>query len=475
MTGCSAFGCTNRNDGPSKVQVFKFPKNPKIRKLWIARCRRQDFEPNQGSVLCEVHFSLTDFYYTKTKDGQLGQRRIKKDALPSHFSHSFPTPKRALKPPRSSDVTFSSTCDHGYCSKEGGDRSEIAVPDPPSPGFDCHIEPEPASPPKNVASKRPHSQVEPVFPRNTNSMQIISPVPAKRLCASNISIAKPQTPEKPIPLARSLSEISSEDLIFPTPTKQNLFTQDIHSTETEIHKLQLKLAEAQEKIKILQGENQALIEELAAEKKFTASFKKLFREDQRDFLNRGTMKGKAWSPDSIQDGLRMWFACGSSAYKGLLQKGLPYPAVRTLQKHMELVDFTPGTLDDIFEQMKLKLATFNDQEKKCSIVFDEITLRPGYDYDIRTDTRMGEITPPFKPDKRNPGNKLAKHALVFILAGINTRWKQTIAFYFTGNSTDGNTMGSILDSLIQKSLDIGCDLRANISDMGPNNQALWRD
>jgi hypothetical protein len=44
---------------------------------------------------------------------------------------------------------------------------------------------------------------------------------------------------------------------------------------------------------------------------------------------------------------------------------------------------------------------------------------------------VGTVSEPFK------SNKPASHALVFILRGVAVSWKQTVAYYFTGDSTPG--------------------------------------
>jgi len=58
---------------------------------------------------------------------------------------------------------------------------------------------------------------------------------------------------------------------------------------------------------------------------------------------------------------------------------------------------------------------------------------------------VGYVTSPFS------GDKPATHALVFILRGIAHSWKQTVAYYFTGNSTPGDllwTVGDFISSVL---------------------------
>ena len=58
--------------------------------------------------------------------------------------------------------------------------------------------------------------------------------------------------------------------------------------------------------------------------------------------------------------------------------------------------------------------------------------------------------------------------------GITTRWKQTIAYYLTGSSVDGALLKPIILDILRSVQDVGISVCIITSDMGPNNQAMWR-
>jgi hypothetical protein len=64
-----------------------------------------------------------------------------------------------------------------------------------------------------------------------------------------------------------------------------------------------------------------------------------------------------------------------------------------------------------------------------------------------------------------------------MLGGIITRWKQTVAYYFTGNSTNGCVIKDIVTEIMQYAYNIG--LKLNVvsitSDMGGGNRAMWKE
>lgn len=61
-----------------------------------------------------------------------------------------------------------------------------------------------------------------------------------------------------------------------------------------------------------------------------------------------------------------------------------------------------------------------------------------------------------------------------MLEGISIRWKQTVAYYFTGPSVNGTVYSNIITDLIIKCESIGLKVMAITSDMGASNQRLWK-
>ena len=52
---------------------------------------------------------------------------------------------------------------------------------------------------------------------------------------------------------------------------------------------------------------------------------------------------------------------------------------------------------------------------------------------------VGEVSTPFTSAANTP----ATHALVIILRGIAAPWKQTVAYFLTGNSTSGELLWTV--------------------------------
>lgn len=146
------------------------------------------------------------------------------------------------------------------------------------------------------------------------------------------------------------------------------------------------------------------------------------------------------------------------------------PSLRTLNEQLDGWKFTSGISNESFQFLQLKISCFkSDRDKDCLIVLDEISITSGIQYDSSLADFIGYVTLPGHNDK-----ELATHDLVFMLAGISHRWKQTVAFYFTGNSTDGSKFKTIILDIIKQAEDIGLNVYGVVSDMGAPNQAMWR-
>ena len=72
----------------SKVSTFKFPANSKLRKQWLLKMKRKEFQPEKNSRICAVHF--TEDYFRENlairrflgSDFKPLRLHLKEDAVP---------------------------------------------------------------------------------------------------------------------------------------------------------------------------------------------------------------------------------------------------------------------------------------------------------------------------------------------------------------------------------------------------------
>ncbi|XP_077512561.1 uncharacterized protein LOC144123634 [Amblyomma americanum] len=198
----------------------------------------------------------------------------------------------------------------------------------------------------------------------------------------------------------------------------------------------------------------------------TANLKYL-NEDQKTALERQDRTCRTWSADTVKNALQLKFACGSTGYDLLIEQGYPLPSRRTLCRRLQHLSFKPGVLHEILSAMQTKISSMKDIEKDCILFLDEMEIRSGIELDRGNDTLLGMITLP-------SSDQPAKHALVFMVGGTNTRWKQVIAFHYTGAYVSGDVLKDFVFHLIKLCTDIGLRVRCVTSDMRSSNHAMWR-
>ena len=83
---CCAVGCHSRYSKKKGMKLFRFPTNPSRRDAWIRAIRRDNWIPNEYSMVCQLHFILE-------KPSPFPNNP---DYVPSKFSFSVVTPGRQV-------------------------------------------------------------------------------------------------------------------------------------------------------------------------------------------------------------------------------------------------------------------------------------------------------------------------------------------------------------------------------------------
>ena len=120
--------------------------------------------------------------------------------------------------------------------------------------------------------------------------------------------------------------------------------------------------------------------------------------------------------------------------------------------------------------MKIK-KDLNDPlfQEDCTVIIDEIKMTSVHEvFDPSTCTYFGKVTLGENRDQ------LADNALVFLLAGLKTKWKQVVAFHFTSKNMVGSEIKPVLEEVIKLAENIGLKVHNVTSDMSGANQGLWK-
>lgn len=204
-----------------------------------------------------------------------------------------------------------------------------------------------------------------------------------------------------------------------------------------------KLQQAKRNIKRLQVE--------VRNNKVVSNINKIFNEDQLNLLSGKYKKIPKWCNSTLIKAYKLKFACGTAGYEELLKANFPLPSMRTLSEKLENLKFKSGIINEVLEFMKIKISGFEKEiDKDCTLVLDEMSITAGTFYDASTNTIIGNVT---LPD--HDTSIIVTHGLVFMLAGIASRWKQVVAYYLTGNKVNGEKFKPIIETIIKKAEEIG--------------------
>ncbi|KAH7977683.1 hypothetical protein HPB49_003170 [Dermacentor silvarum] len=246
------------------------------------------------------------------------------------------------------------------------------------------------------------------------------------------------------------------------------------NTEAALQKRVAQLeAELQATRRKLQLAQRQRFQAQTANKRLLAGLNKYLNEDQVKCLKMATMRGTRWTKKTVIKALKMRLSCGACGYDSVRELGQPLPTERTLHRHLEGYKFTPGLLEDIMESLALKVSLMSPEEQHATLMLDEMQLAPGLVYNPSSGTVLGAPTIPLA-DATLPPDCLATHGLVFMLGGITTRWKQTVAYHLTGNSFHAKTVKDIIILIIKACEAISLKVDVVVTDKGGGNQAIWK-
>lgn len=145
----------------------------------------------------------------------------------------------------------------------------------------------------------------------------------------------------------------------------------------------------------------------------------------------------------------------------LLQKIFNLPSKRTLNRLAENITFNVGINDNIFRVLKHITQDWDTKKKLCSILFDEVALTPHLTYVESHDEIRG-----FKDFGYEKELRFCDHALVFMLKGLCSKWRQPICFYFCEGTTAAATIVRILKEVVTRVSESGLIPLAIVCDQG---------
>ena len=159
-----------------------------------------------------------------------------------------------------------------------------------------------------------------------------------------------------------------------------------------------------------------------------SSMKPFLKDDEHSLvaaqmrLNSGRIKHY---PDSYKEFAVSLYFRSPHAYR-FLEKRFKLPVKSTINLWLSKLRFQEGLCPNLMHLLSTRVKRLPEKERICSLIGDEISLRKSVDYSASFDKVFGV-------GKKEEEDKFHTGALVLMVAGLQSRWKQTVSFEFTKN------------------------------------------
>lgn len=151
------------------------------------------------------------------------------------------------------------------------------------------------------------------------------------------------------------------------------------------------------------------------------------------------------------------------AYR-FLRNYLTLPCENTLKTLLQKVPLKAGISATFLKMLQRKVSTMSPDEKLCMLAFDEVYLRSHLVLNNAYINGFEDY------GHRGRTNRVADHALVFMVQGLKSKWTFPVAFFFVSKCCPSDVLKLLMQDVIRALFGIGLTVCGSISDQGPNNQ-----
>ncbi|XP_011684313.1 PREDICTED: uncharacterized protein LOC105447804 [Wasmannia auropunctata] len=146
------------------------------------------------------------------------------------------------------------------------------------------------------------------------------------------------------------------------------------------------------------------------------------------------------------------------------------PSIQTLQLVLHKIPLSPGLNPFILKHLKSIALKMPIKDKVCILIWDEVSIQPKLTYDIRKDIICG-----LEDWGNNRTGKIADHALVFMLRGLNSGWKMPISYNFCSKQTNTAQLIRCIKEHVKEIVNTGFHIVATVCDQGSSNVAAIKE
>ncbi|CAI6354012.1 unnamed protein product [Macrosiphum euphorbiae] len=142
------------------------------------------------------------------------------------------------------------------------------------------------------------------------------------------------------------------------------------------------------------------------------------------------------------------------------------PCRKTLSNMLALIPINTGIDPTLIKVLKENVKNLKPKYRFCSILFDEISLNAGLQYNSNEGTIYG-----FEENNSGRTQQFADHSLVFMIRGIVKNFKQPICYSFCKSTTNRHDLAHQIREVIKAVQSTGLKVISTICDQGATNSA----
>jgi hypothetical protein len=161
---------------------------------------------------------------------------------------------------------------------------------------------------------------------------------------------------------------------------------------------------------------------------------------------------------------------GKRAYTCLRNLFPHIPSIQTLRLALHKVPLSTGLNPFILRHLENVASKMSMKEKVCILMWDEVSVQPYLDYDIQKDIIRG-----LEDWGNNRTSKVADHALVFMLRGLNSGWKMPISYSYCYQQTNTAQLMRCIKDHVNKISNAGFHIVGTVCDQGSSNVAAIKE
>jgi len=310
----------------------------------------------------------------------------------------------------------------------------------------------------------------------TKRIRLVTPVKSAKYSTSKSNVSTPEISPKTASFFKSVSNLPLTTALKP----KQLFNKSTSDADL-ILKLKQTVARqkktiALKRVTISKLKKNLIMSRVQNRQNKSVHFMNLLTfpsENSKTLVNMQVShrKFKPWSQKEKQFALSLFYK-SPSAYKFLFySKQISLPGLSSIRRWVGSSKCRPGFSPVLFKQLQIKVDSMSEEEKYCTLVFDEMKIKNFLEYSKYLDLVEGyeDLGP------KGRTNKLAGQAMVMIIRGVYSSWKMPIAYFLPATSVKHKVLSELLEEAVKRLFDCGLIVKALVCDQGASNVAAYKD